>query len=492
MVNYTKKTVYNTVTVFAFLMVAAFCAYLFRIILARNLTLAEYGLFFALVAFAGILNILRDLGLSYATAYFIPRYLAKKNFRKIKSLISRIFCIEFISTAIVCILFAVLSDFLITNYFHSGTVLILSLFAVSFFLNAMELNFQLLFNAFQNQFLYSLHNLLRNLLVLVFVLVAFIFFKGIMVPIVSYIITYMILLIIFGTLFFRKVFPEFFRVKSTSIDMKGLFVFGFSASLSFLGFLLISSTDTLLLTYFRTLEEVGLYNGVLPIVSIILYIPYAISSVITPLGSELFAKKKLDTIRHVAEKMTRFTLVVLIPLIGLTITYPEFILSWFFGSAFSAAAGALVILSIGILFYALAQINMSLIFSSTGPKKNIIIYLSGAVINVILSLILIPKYGIVGAAIATGVSYVIIYFLSQYYLGKIISLRPNIIKYILSIILGVLFVLFVSYLKTLFIMPVLLQIFLTIGIAGIVYVLLLFLFRIVEFREIKEIWNKVV
>jgi hypothetical protein len=41
-------------------------------------------------------------------------------------------------------------------------------------------------------------------------------------------------------------------------------------------------------------------------------------------------------------------------------------------------------------------------------------------------------------------------------------------------------------------MPVLLQIFLTIGIAGIVYVLLLFLFRIVEFREIKEIWNKVV
>jgi O-antigen/teichoic acid export membrane protein len=490
-INYTKRTLYNTITVFAFLIIAAFCAYLFRIILARNLTLAEYGLFFALVAFAGILNIFRDLGLSYATTYFVPRYLAKKDFRKIKSLISRIFRIEIISTAIVAILFIVLSDFLVTNYFHSGTMLILSLFAVSFFLNAMELNFQLFFNAFQRQFLYSLHNMLRNLLVLIFAAIAFMFFKGVIVPIAAYMITYIILLILFSIIFFRKVFPDYFSTKKSYISTKSLFAFGFSASLSSIGFLLISSMDTLLLTYFRTLEEVGLYNGVLPIVSIILYIPYAISSVITPMSSELFAKKRMDTLRMVAEKMTRFTLVALIPLVGLTITYPEFILAWFFGSAFAAAAGALVILSIGIIFYALSQISMSIIFASIGPKKNILIYLYGAVANLILNILLVPKYGIIGAAIATSISYFIIFCLSQYYLSRVLSWRPSIGKYALSILLGVVFIALVSYLKTLFIMPVLLQIILTIGIAGAVYICMLFLFRIVTIDEIKELKSKI-
>jgi O-antigen/teichoic acid export membrane protein len=56
--------------------------------------------------------------------------------------------------------------------------------------------------------------------------------------------------------------------------------------------LLISSADTLILTYFKSLEEVGLYSAVIPIINLMLYFPIAISTVIMPLSAELWAKRK--------------------------------------------------------------------------------------------------------------------------------------------------------------------------------------------------------
>ena len=51
MANYTKKALVNVGKVFVISIVAAFFGYLARIFFARNLTVEEFGLFYAIIAF---------------------------------------------------------------------------------------------------------------------------------------------------------------------------------------------------------------------------------------------------------------------------------------------------------------------------------------------------------------------------------------------------------------------------------------------------------
>ena len=77
----------------------------------------------------------------------------------------------------------------------------------------------------------------------------------------------------------------------------------------------------------------------------------------------------------------------------------------FVGNTYSGFENVLPILLISHVFYALYIINMPAIYLHNKQKWSPIFRMFGAVINIILNIILIPIYGIEGAAIATAVSY---------------------------------------------------------------------------------------
>ena len=66
------------------------------------------------------------------------------------------------------------------------------------------------------------------------------------------------------------------------------------------------------------------------------------------------------------------------------------------------------------IFYALYIINMPPIYLCNKQNWSPILRIFGAVINVILNIILIPKYGIYGAAIATAIGYGLMFALLFY------------------------------------------------------------------------------
>ena len=73
MANYTKKALVNAGKVFAISIVAGFFGYIVRIFFARNLTVEEFGLFYATIAFLGFFSFFKGLGLDTALAFFIPK-----------------------------------------------------------------------------------------------------------------------------------------------------------------------------------------------------------------------------------------------------------------------------------------------------------------------------------------------------------------------------------------------------------------------------------
>lgn len=118
----------------------------------------------------------------------------------------------------------------------------------------------------------------------------------------------------------------------------------------------------------------------------------------------------------------------------------------------------------------------------TARKKNFMVTLStiiGAMINIILNIILIPKFGINGASISTLVSYICVVAFRIIDINRYIRLNINYKKYIYSIILLILqSILLISNTKT------------TIIISNLVCLLILFINRNIVEKIINMIYNK--
>ena len=61
MTNYTKFAIKGATTVLILSAIGAFLGYLVRLVLARNLSVEEYGLFYSVFAFLGLLRYLNKI-----------------------------------------------------------------------------------------------------------------------------------------------------------------------------------------------------------------------------------------------------------------------------------------------------------------------------------------------------------------------------------------------------------------------------------------------
>ncbi|WP_029520544.1 flippase [Persephonella sp. IF05-L8] len=173
----------------------------------------------------------------------------------------------------------------------------------------------------------------------------------------------------------------------------------FSSSLA----LIMGWTDTIMLGIFRTEEEVGIYNVALRVSMITSLSLMAINTIAAPKFAEFWGRKDLEGLAKVAQQSTKLIFWISFPILLLFLIFPEQILG-IFGEEFKTGAVALMILTVGQFVNAAAG-SVGYILQMTGHQKfhqNVI--LIGTIINVILNYVLIPNYGIVGAAVASMVS----------------------------------------------------------------------------------------
>ena len=95
-----RKLLFDASLVFVMGLLAAIFGYLIRVILSRQLSLEEFGLFYAVFTFVSFFIVFRDFGLGQALAKFIPQFLVKKEYGKIKASIKFAFFINLIRNII--------------------------------------------------------------------------------------------------------------------------------------------------------------------------------------------------------------------------------------------------------------------------------------------------------------------------------------------------------------------------------------------------------
>ncbi len=169
--------------------------------------------------------------------------------------------------------------------------------------------------------------------------------------------------------------------------------------LSSSSFLIMGWTDTIMLGIFRTESEVGIYSVAMKVAALTSITLYAINRIAAPKFAEFYAKGDTAGFEAIVRQSTRLIFWTSLPVLVIFFVFPSFILG-VFGEEFKTGEYALLLLTIGYFINAISG-SVGYILQMTGKQKvfqNIMIL--AVIINIGLNILLIPKYGITGAALA--------------------------------------------------------------------------------------------
>ncbi len=183
------------------------------------------------------------------------------------------------------------------------------------------------------------------------------------------------------------------------IDRAELMKFGLSVMGTRLTEAVRGQLFPLLLTSLVTLAATGLYAAARRITAAPGLIVNAMNQVYNPIASDLFLQNKREEMELLTKSMAKWTFSIILPLFGLVVIFPGEILS-IFGPSFQDAGSALIIMAVGMLFlFGTGPVTAILILSGR-PRLALMDYLSAMVIEAVLAVLLIPPYGLTGAAVA--------------------------------------------------------------------------------------------
>lgn len=149
-------------------------------------------------------------------------------------------------------------------------------------------------------------------------------------------------------------------------------------------------------------EEIAYLAAAQRTAMLVSFILLAVNLVTAPKYASLYNQKKHNELRNLAFKSTYIMTACALPIVILLSVFPDFFMS-FFGDEFINGSHLLVILAIGQLINVITG-SVGYLLTMSGHEKDMRnIMLISSPISVIIALILIPAYGVTGAAIATAV-----------------------------------------------------------------------------------------
>lgn len=328
--------------------------------------------------------------------------------------IKKILWITFISSITISILIYFLSKPIAVNLFKDRS-LITYLKVLSFFITPLMFH-EVLLNIFRGKKEYRKYNLFLFILPPLLFLIMFYMIYNYLYNEISVILSFgLSMLIVFLT---EIVFLKGVK-NSVKLDYPTNLLFKLSLPMMISGtvLFLLSWTDIFMLGAMVSSEEVGIYNVAFKISSIGLVIILVFNVVIGPKISELYNTNETKKLKETIIKTTQLINLTTIPIFLILIIFRKDILS-FFGSDFVSGETTLVILSFSVLINAISG-NVDQILNMTNHHrlmKNITVFCLAE--NIILNFILIPGYGINGAATASLITNISLNIISIYYIKK--------------------------------------------------------------------------
>src|SRR3989344_5224899 len=122
--NYAERIAKGSITIFLMSILGAVIGYAIRLFFARNLSMNDFGLFYAIFSFIGLFSLFRELGFSSSLTKFISEFYYKNKTREIKSSIIIVISIQFFIALLIFIPLFAFSEYISIFYFKTPDALL--------------------------------------------------------------------------------------------------------------------------------------------------------------------------------------------------------------------------------------------------------------------------------------------------------------------------------------------------------------------------------
>jgi O-antigen/teichoic acid export membrane protein len=392
--------------VFAGMIAGNFLSMINQIILGRFLGSAIYGLFNLALSIVTIASTLAVFGLFGSLSRFIPFNLKRGETGKVINTgeFSSMFVLS--NGTMFAIALFVLSGNIAIGIFHEPKLeMPLKIFAIGIPVLGLQQVMRGITRGFKAvEYDAFIFNIGAGIAKIVFFLISLTFVYRLYGAIAAYTTTALATILVTIWLIRRRIFPDYCKFKRTPVA-KELLSFSWPLALSGFTFLFVSKTDKVLLGYFLTSVDVGIYTPALVIASMLVFVAAAFKYIFLPTVSEYFSRKDIGSLGVLFKSTSKWIFLIILPLFILILLFPREVITLLYGPEYKEGYAALIVLSFGIAMDNFAGTAGNILVGGGRTKLNLLCEVIAAVTNIVLNIILIPRYGIVGAAVATGISY---------------------------------------------------------------------------------------
>ncbi len=396
--------------------------FLNQVILARILGAGGVGEVILAITVVRISIQIAKFGMEETMTKFIPLYIERNDDAKLKGTIS--FAIKFcLFFSIIFMLFVfVFSKLIAINIFHSEgllklmpvVVIAIPAWVIRDVIGGILRGYKDVFRALIPESLIS-----PFVKIAVFLLLTL---KGI-APF------YAIIAFVAGELLSVIVAFKFLQIRLSTLkpvrgqcEKKNVMDVAYTIIFTGMSVLLYTQADVWILGMFKSTEIVGIYGIATKLVLLVYFPMMAFAAVIPSLISSIHTSGDLVELKKVVSESTRWILSTAMPIILILLIEGKYILKYFYGPEFESGYPVLVILTLGQMIKAGAGL-IGVILQMTGEHKvymkvNIIF----GILNIILNILLVPRYGMTGAAAATAFCLIMVDIICIFIIHKRLSI----------------------------------------------------------------------
>ena len=405
---------------FAGTIFTAATGYLFKIYLARVLGAEALGIYALGITIIGFLGIFNALGLPQAAVRFVAAYCATGKTELLRGFLGRGMFLLLLSNIVLGGVVLRVGPWIALHFYHTQALgAYLGWFALIMVVGAL--------NTFLGQVLAGYKDVARRTIITNFIgspamMVLTLALAALGMGLRGYLVAQgfsaAMVLGLLAALVWRTTpgAAKSFAAKFPPLEKE---VISFSVVILGTGILefTMSQADKILIGFYLGAREVGIYAVATALVTFVPILLQSVNQIFSSSIADLYARGQQELLGRVFQTLTKWILGLTIPLAAVMILFPSPLMR-IFGRDFAAGWPILVIGTVGQLVNCGVGSVGYLLLMSGNQRRLIRIEAVMAASMVLLNLLLIPRWGITGAAIAAAVTSVIA---NVWYLGEVRS-----------------------------------------------------------------------
>lgn len=219
---------------------------------------------------------------------------------------------------------------------------------------------------------------------------------------------------------------------------KRILVLGFPIMVADFLSILILRVDIIPLSVLAAPVQVATFQVVLNISNVMRTIPQAIDPILMPVVVEMQRRNDYTALEHIYSTLIRATLFLAVGFYVMVLLFGPLLMS-IYGDAYVPGFTALAIACCGVLLHTLSSSVEPALIMSGYPYLNLINNVFFVVVNLVADFLLIPAYGLIGAAIGSLTASLLTATLQTVMLYRVLHVQPLAWHYVWVLLYGLVF-----------------------------------------------------